>query len=108
MVPSFYIFAYVFPALVSIGMTKAAPKMRTAPEECPLQNGNLIDTILFVEDNEFCENLCSKDEKCLYYFYYAGTGSNDIDVRSQPAQCFLYDECERSVQMATENCPLTR
>lgn len=103
-----YVALFGFLTLVNIGLAKAAPQMRTAPEECPLQNGNLIDTILFVEDPGFCSDLCAKDEHCLYYFYYTGSGSNDIDVRSQPAQCFLYDECARNVQMATDNCPITR
>ena len=38
--------------------------MRTAPEECPLQNGNLIDTALFVENSTMCETLCASNERC--------------------------------------------
>ena len=60
--------------LVSLGTSMAAPKMRSAPTECPLQAGNVINTELFVEDEESCKDLCSRDEKCLFYYYYAGSG----------------------------------
>ncbi len=66
-------FASVATALVLLavaGAASALPKMRTAPEECPLQNGNLIDTVLFVENGTDCELLCASNEQCLFFYYY--------------------------------------
>jgi len=103
----------MWPILVAVvilgsAATSALPKMRTAPEECPLQNGNLIDTILFVENSTACETLCTSSERCLFYYFYRGSGSNEVDARKQPPQCFLYDECNRRVLAATDKCPLNK
>ena len=61
-----------------------------------------------MENSTACEMLCANDELCLFYYYYPGSGSNDVDARKQPPQCFLYDECNRKVIPATENCPLNK
>eukprot|EP00095_Tigriopus_kingsejongensis_P005001 snap_masked-scaffold139_size317827-processed-gene-0.5 protein:Tk05001 transcript:snap_masked-scaffold139_size317827-processed-gene-0.5-mRNA-1 annotation:"kelch domain-containing protein" len=89
-------------------LVEALPRLRKAPEECPLQNGNLLDTILFVQDSAECEDKCSNHEECLFFYYYPGSGSNQIDATNQPAQCFLYDSCNRKVMKATNICPLNR
>ena len=34
--------------------------------------------------------------------------NNVLVEGSQSAQCFLYDDCNRQVLPATEDCPLTR
>ena len=73
----------MWPILVAVvilgsAATSALPKMRTAPEECPLQNGNLIDTVLFVENSTACETLCTSSERCLFYYFYPGSGSNEV------------------------------
>lgn len=91
-----------------VRLSSALPRLRKAPEECPLQNGNLLDTILFVQSSEECEEMCSNSEKCLFFYYYAGSGSNQVDATNQPAQCFLYDQCNRKVMKATNICPLNR
>lgn len=67
-----------------------------------------MDTILFVQSSEECEEMCSNSEKCLFFYYYAGSGSNQVDATNQPAQCFLYDQCNRKVMKATNICPLNR
>jgi hypothetical protein len=100
--------SYFLLLVLSGTVTTALPKMRTAPEECPLQNGNLIDTILFIENSTDCEAMCSTNVRCLFFYYYPGTKNNDVDARKQPAQCFLYDECNRRVLTATEKCPLNK
>ena len=48
----------------------------TAPEKCPLQNGNLIDVDLFVESDEECRAKCEKHDKCFYYFFYTAPTKN--------------------------------
>ena len=87
----------------------ALPRMRTAPQECPLEQGNLIDTVLFVENSTDCEDFCSRKNHCLYYYFYEGSvDSGDFDANDQPSQCFLYDECRRKVIAAGGQCPLNR
>ena len=40
----------------------ALPMMRTAPMECPLENGNLLDVHLFISDEAQCKQLCQANE----------------------------------------------
>ena len=91
---------------------RALPMMRTAPMECPLEDGNLLDVVLFARNNEECRQMCQDNEKCIFYHFYQGaTNDRAIDaenVENQPAQCFLYDMCNREVLPATEDCPLTK
>ena len=97
--------------LTFLGCSLGLPQMRVAPQKCPLQDGNLIETVLFVPDGNHCRDLCAKNADCLYYHYYAGAGGTDkdkFDATQQPSQCFLYDECSRRVSKATENCPINR
>ena len=90
----------------------ALPMMRTAPMECPLDDGNLLDVVLFATSNEECRQMCQDNEKCIFYHFYRGaTNDRAIDaekVENQPAQCFLYDQCSREVLLATQDCPLTK
>ena len=54
---------------------------------------------------------CQENEKCIFYHFYEGTTPNDKaieSVQNQPAQCFLYDMCNREVLQATDDCPLTK
>ncbi len=65
-----------------------------------------------------CRQLCQQNEDCIFYHYYEGASSPDLDedgvergaenVDNQPSQCFLYDECSREVLAATDDCPLTK
>jgi len=92
--------------------TLALPTMRQAPRECPLENGNLLDVVLFAKSDEECRQMCANNEKCIFYHFYKGA-TNDRAIASesvdnQPAQCFLYDACNREVLPATEDCPLTK
>ena len=91
-----------------VPLASAIPALRTAPEECPVQNGNLLDTILFVTNATECRDRCAAHDECLFFFYYQGSGSNEIDATNQPPQCFLYDTCSRKVMRASEQCPLNR
>ena len=47
-------------AVVSI---RALPMMRTAPMECPLEDGNLLDVVLFA-GNDAGVNILQKIENC--------------------------------------------
>ena len=113
------------PALqvVLITTALALPMMRTAPEECPLQDNNVLDVHLFVTSEDDCKQLCQDDEECVFYHYYQGSqpeqrnedeivfNENQIlneGAENQPAQCFLYDACNRVVRSATDDCPLTK
>ena len=71
----------------------------TAPEKCPLQNGNLIDVDLFVESDAECRRKCEASEECFYYFFYTAPTKN-----RQPPQCFLYETCDRLVEKADADC----
>jgi len=73
----------------------------TAPQRCPLQNGNLLDVDLFVFDDAACKMKCEKHEKCFFYFFYTAPTKN-----RQPPQCFLYETCDRLVEPALEDCPI--
>jgi len=75
----------------------------TAPQRCPLQNGNLLDVDLFVADDETCKMKCEKHEKCFFYFFYTAPTKN-----RQPPQCFLYETCDRLVEPAAEDCPIEK
>jgi len=86
--------------------------MRTAPMECPLDDGNLLDVVLFARNDQECRQMCQDNEKCIFYHFYQGATNNRAvdaeNVENQPAQCFLYDMCNREVLPATEDCPLTK
>jgi len=73
----------------------------TAPQRCPLQNGNLLDVDLFVASDMDCMMKCEKHEKCFFYFFYTAPTKN-----RQPPQCFLYETCDRLVEAATADCPI--
>ena len=108
--------------LTLFATTLALPPLRLAPLKCPLENGNLLDVVLFKDSEEECRGVCQKDPKCIFYhFYEAGPqetlkkrarqegNENDLNlVENQPSQCFLYDGCNREVLMATDDCPLTK
>ena len=53
----------------------ALPMMRTAPMECPLENGNLLDVHLFISDEAQCKQLCQANEVRLKYRHYNKPGS---------------------------------
>ena len=98
---------------LSVVSLRALPMMRTAPMECPLENGNLLDVVLFAQNDQECRQMCQDNEKCIFYHFYQGGNGNDraIDAEepeNQPAQCFLYDMCNREVLSASEDCPLTK
>ena len=80
------------------GALKAA-SIGTAPQKCPVQNGNLLDVDLFVESDSECAAKCEKNEKCFYYFFYTAPTKN-----RQPPQCFLYETCDRLVEAAQSDC----
>ena len=82
---------------ILIGTDGAA--IGTAPEKCPLQNGNLIDVDLFVESDVECRRKCEAKEECFYYFFYTAPTKN-----RQPPQCFLYETCDRLVEKADGDC----
>ncbi|QQP48657.1 Uncharacterized protein FKW44_009034 [Caligus rogercresseyi] len=71
-------------------------KTRSAPEKCPLEDGNLLDVLLFVNDEEECFNECANHE------------SFNDEEKGQHAQCFLYDACTRNVHPAKEGCPINK
>ena len=57
---------------IAICTIMALPQLRTAPQRCPLKNGNLLDVVLFVDNEERCKMRCQTEEKCVFYFYYEG------------------------------------
>ena len=57
---------------IAIYTIMALPQMKTAPQRCPVKNGNLLDVVLFVESEEMCKMRCQTEEKCIFYFYYEG------------------------------------
>lgn len=79
-----------------------------APQECPLQDQNVMRTVLFVEDDAECLDICSQELTCLYYYFYPGMGADSFSAVEQPSQCFLYEECSRQVFPAPDNCPINR
>ena len=87
-------FCLFFAALEASGAS-----IGTAPQKCPVQNGNLLDVDLFVESDSECAAKCEKNEKCFYYFFYTAPTKN-----RQPPQCFLYETCDRLVEAAKPDC----
>ena len=57
---------------IAIYTIMALPQMKTAPQRCPVKNGNLLDVVLFVDSEEMCKMRCQTEEKCIFYFYYEG------------------------------------
>ena len=51
--------------------------MRKAPRECPLENGNLLDVVLFARNDDECRKMCSHNEQCIFYHFYEGSNTND-------------------------------
>lgn len=83
--------------------------------ECPLEDGNLLDVVLFAQSDDECRQMCQENEKCIFYHFYQGAAPSTNDrtfdaekVENQPSQCFLYDACNREVLPATQDCPLTK
>ena len=81
-----------------LSWTEAA-SIGTAPQKCPVQNGNLLDVDLFVESDKECAQKCQENEKCFFYFFYTAPTKN-----RQPPQCFLYETCDRLVEAAKTDC----
>ena len=81
-----------------LSLTEAA-SIGTAPQKCPVQNGNLLDVDLFVESDRECAKKCEANEKCFFYFFYTAPTKN-----RQPPQCFLYETCDRLVEAAQPDC----
>jgi hypothetical protein len=101
--------------VLAFDMAHGLPMMRTAPIECPLEDGNLLDVVLFSKDIAECRQLCQDNEDCIFYHYYKGSSMDRKEatdggekVEKKPSQCFLYDMCTREVLPATEDCPLTK
>jgi len=90
-------------AVLSMAASARGAAMMTAPQRCPLQNGNLLDVDLFVASEAACKLTCEKHEKCFFYFFYTAPTKN-----RQPPQCFLYETCDRLVEAALEDCPVGR
>ena len=65
------------------------PALRTAPQRCPLNNGNLLDVVLFVENEEQCKQKCRTEEKCIFYFFYEGISF----IVYNPKQISLENKC---------------
>ncbi len=42
-------------SMLTLKSSEALPMMRTAPMECPLENGNLLDVVLFATSNADCK-----------------------------------------------------
>ena len=57
---------------ITVTTIMCLPALRTAPQRCPLNNGNLLDVVLFVENEEQCKQKCRTEEKCIFYFFYEG------------------------------------
>jgi hypothetical protein len=49
-------------AVALLSPSQSLPMMRTAPTECPLENGNLLDVHLFISDEAQCKQLCQANE----------------------------------------------
>ena len=58
--------------LLKICGNYALPTMQEAPKQCPIEYGNLLDDVLFVESDKKCQQLCSTNEKCKFYYFYDG------------------------------------
>ncbi|XP_040569991.1 uncharacterized protein [Lepeophtheirus salmonis] len=87
-----------------ISFVECRPKMRSALRTCPLEDGNLLDVLLFVNNENECYEECADHESCLFYHYYK---SND-EEKGQHSQCFLYDACTRHVHPAKSGCPINK
>ena len=81
-----------------LSLTEGA-SVGTAPQKCPVQNGNLLDIDLFVDSDQECAGKCQRNEKCFFYFFYTAPTMN-----RQPPQCFLYETCDRLVEAAQSDC----
>ncbi|XP_040571187.1 uncharacterized protein [Lepeophtheirus salmonis] len=75
--------------------------LKSAPQLCPIEDGNLIGVELFVEDEEECFKFCENSKECLFFrFFHA--------LDQKPSQCYLFNTCGRHVESATSNCQLSR
>jgi hypothetical protein len=57
---------------ITIYTIMALPQLRTAPQRCPLKNGNLLDAVLFVDSEDLCKQRCRTEEQCVFYYFYEG------------------------------------
>jgi len=84
-----------------LNTVSASPIVRTAPQECPLTDGNLLTVKLFIKDASTCSKMCQDDPRCHFYkFYQAQDG--------KPPQCFFYDTCGRTVYEAPPECVMSK
>ena len=66
-----------------IKATLAIPRMRVAPLECPLQDGNLLDVGLFATNEEECKELCASNAQCIFYHFYGNFHLLTFNVKNQ-------------------------
>lgn len=50
-----------------LGLSDARTLLRSAPQMCPIDQGNLLDVQLFVKGGNECFNLCEKKEDCNFF-----------------------------------------
>jgi len=93
----------IVPLLIAtiIGGVSSGPLVRSAPEECPLNDGNLLTVKLFIKDVDMCLQFCQSDPMCNYYQFYAAQDG-------KPPQCFFYETCGRTVYEAPPECVMSK
>ena len=64
---SFVLFIVIFGP---IWMTEARSNLLlSAPSMCPIDDGNVIGILLFIEDSNSCFEACERKEDCKYFRY---------------------------------------
>ena len=47
----------------------SVPFLRSAPQMCPIDDGNLVDVKLFIASDQECFRLCERAPECSFFRY---------------------------------------
>ena len=67
-IPSAMIFSTILIVILGPILTEGRSNLLlSAPEMCPIADGNVIGILLFIEDSNSCFEACERKEDCKYF-----------------------------------------
>ena len=67
-IPSAMIFSTILIVILGPMLTEGRSNLLlSAPEMCPIADGNVIGILLFIEDSNSCFEACERKEDCKYF-----------------------------------------
>ena len=54
-------------AILTASSANGRTILRSAPQMCPIEDGNLLEVKLFVKDGNLCYDMCEKNRDCQFF-----------------------------------------